>query len=213
LGSALLTVRRGVAAVGIASLAFVAVAPPAGASTPSSELKTKIDTYSGWDGSSFLFPFGNPQTSNYGQVITIPEGVKKLKNYTFYMASNSGTGTLTMRGEVYGWDGTKATTKVSQSKKKTLDLTAGDPTYYPVKIKVKKGKVTPGQQYVIFLSVDKDYEDNPPNVLSQWACNYTDVLPGGSTVYLNSDGDEGQWTTVSWSQIPDFDMAMKATLK
>jgi hypothetical protein len=213
LSSSLLTLRRTIAAVGVASLAFVAIAPTAGASTTSSDKKATIDTYSGWDGVSYLFPFGNPETSNYGQVITIPEGKSKLKSYTFYMAANSGTGTLTMRGEVYGWDGTMATTKVAQSKKKTLDLTAGDTTYYPVKIKVKKGNVSAGSQYVLFLTVDKDYEANPPSLLSQWACNYSDVLPGGSTVYLNSDGDESQWTTVPWSQISTFDMAMKATLK
>ena len=206
-------IRRAVAAAGVASLAVLVVAPPAGASTTSSDKKTTIDTYKGWDGASYLYPFGNPETSNYGQVVTIPAGNKTVKSFTFYMADNTGTGTLTMRGEIYGWDGTKATTKVYESKPVTLDITAGDTEYYPVTIKAKKAKVTPGQQYVLFLTVDKDYEANPANVLSQWAENYSDVYTGGYTVYLNSDGDESQWTTVPWSSISTFDHAFKATFK
>jgi hypothetical protein len=203
-------VRGAAIACGVASIALVGMPGPANASTDTAT----IDTYTSWDGVSYLYPWGNPDTSTYGQVITVPAGKKKLRSFTFYMADNTGTGTLTFRGEVYGWDGTKATTQKFESGVKTLSLTAGDPTYKPVKISTgRRTKLTAGSQYVLFLSISKDYEANPPDVLSQWACNYTDVLPGGSTVYLNDAGDESQWTTTPWSQIDTFDMAMKATLR
>lgn len=205
--------RRAVAAVGVASLALLAGTSSASAATASVDKKPTIDTYSDWDGTSYLQPFGNPQTSNYGQTITVPDGKDALKKFTFYMAPNAGTGTLTYRAFVYGWDGTKATDEVFSSKKKKWDTDIAEPGAKPVKIKTKGTELVEGQQYVIFLSVDKDYEDNTPGVLTQWAIDFTDVLPGGNTVWLNSDGDEGQWDTVAWSSVPDWDMAMTAFLK
>lgn len=208
-----INLRRAIAAGGVAALAFLTVAPSANAATTSQDKKSTIDTYTAWDGVSYLQPFGNPQTSNYGEVITIPAGKTTLKSFTYYMAALGVSGTMTYRAEVYGWDGAKATSKVYQSKKKTIDITSGDPTNMPVKIKTKKAKVTAGNQYVLFLTVDKDYEANPSGLTTTWPCNYSDVLPGGYTVYLNSDGDESQWTTTPWSSISSFDMAMKASLK
>jgi hypothetical protein len=204
--------RHCTVAVGAAALAL-GVAAPAGATTTA---KTVIDTYDDWDGSSYIYEFGNPNTTNYGQVITAPAGTKKVKSFTFYLAGSTGAGTMTVRGEVYGWDGAAvhATTKVAESKKKQVELSQGDPTFYPVKIKVKKSKkITPGEQYVIFLTVDKDFEANPPMLLSKWADVQTDVLPGGDLVFLNSGGDESQWTSGTWNVISGYDMAFTATLK
>jgi hypothetical protein len=209
-------VRGAAIALGAASVALVGVAAPASATTQGTDTAT-IDTYTGWDGVSVLHPFGNPQTSTYGQVITVPAGKKKIKTFTYYMATAdeaSGSGTIKFRGEIYGWDGTKATTPVFESKAQTLDITLGNPDFRAVKINAKrKAKVTAGQQYVLFLSISKDYEDNPSGVLAKWACNYADVLPGGYTVYQNDDGDESQWTSTAWSQIDSFDLAMKARLR
>jgi hypothetical protein len=206
------TVRRWAIAVGAAAL-VIASAAPAGAATTA---KTVIDTYDDWDGSSYIYEFGSPNTTNYGQVITAPEGTKKVKSFTYYMAGSSGAGTMTVRGEVYGWDGEAlhATTRIAQTKKKQVELSEGDPVFYPVKVKVKKSKkIKPGQQYVLFLTVDKDFEDNPVGLLSKWADVQTDVLPGGDLVFLNSGGDESQWTTTSWNVISGYDMAITATLK
>lgn len=204
-------IRRAVVAAGVATLAITAVAGPATAGSIDGDTAT-IDTYTGWDGVSYLYPFGYPDTSTYGQVITVPAGKTTIDNFTFYLAADAGTGTLTVRGEVYGWDGTKATTKIFQSKAKSVDIDASDPAYYPVKIKSKHKAVTAGQQIVLFLTISKDWEENPSGVAARWAENYADVLPGAYTVYINDGGDESQWTTASWSQIPDWDFAMKANL-
>jgi hypothetical protein len=175
---------------------------------------TKWDTISGWDGSSYVQPFGNPDTATYGQWFTAPDGVKKIKKWTFNMGANAGTGTLVMTGGLYTWDGTKAVTKVWESKELSVDLTQGDPTVHKVTLKPKKkGKVKPGQNYVMFLSVSKTYEETAPNVLSQWAANYTDVLPNSDVVFLNNGGDESQWTTMQWTTFTGFDFAFKAKFK
>ena len=203
--------RSAIAAVSVASVTLLVAAPPAGAATTATDKKPTIDTYSDWDGGSILVPFGNPQTSNYGQTITVPDGNKSLKWFEFYMEPSSGSGTMKVRGEVYGWDGTKATTEVYESKAKKVTLDIADPTFQGVKIKTKGAKLTPGKQYVMFLTIDKDY-DYAPGLQSAWPVHTTDDLPGGNTVWLNSDGDESQWTTVPWSGIGTYDMAFKAML-
>lgn len=177
---------------------------------------TNWDTYSSWDGTSMVYPFGNPQTSTYGQTFTAPSGTKKLKKFAFYMAPQGTAGTMLVRGELYGWDAAtaRATTPIWESKAMKVTVDPSQPTYNPYKFKPgKKGKIKAGQTYVMFLSISKDYEQATPNATMQWAANYSDVLPGGDIVFLNDDGDESQWTTASWSTFTGFDFALKATLK
>ena len=200
------SLRRVVAALGIASLALIAAPATAGAAD---EVAT-INTYSVWNGVDFVFPFGHPNTTTYGQTITVPAGLTKIQRFSFYLAENSGGGTQILRGEVYAWDGDSATgSAVWESAPRTITL---DATYQKVGMRPRCAPVTPGGQYVLFLSVSKDYEETPPNTLSQWAANYTDVYAGGNVVYLNDAGDESQWTAGTWSAISTFDFAMKAKL-
>jgi hypothetical protein len=180
------------------------------------QAKTMIDTWSSWDGCCSVGTFGHPDTSTYGQVITIPEGENKLKSVTWYMQASLGSGTLTYRSAVYTWDGTKAGEKVAHGKKKTLEVTVGDPEFYPTTTKFKKkhkAVVEAGEQYVVFATISLDYEETDPNVSVNWPVHQygDDVLPGGDFVFINDSGNEALWTTQAWSQIP-FDVAFKATL-
>jgi hypothetical protein len=172
-----------------------------------------FDTYSSWAGDSVIGPFGHPNTTTYGQVITVPAGLKKVEWFTYYMGAGGTEGTLKVRGEVYGWDGTKATREIAETRVKDVEVTGGDPTFNPVKFKLRGAKVRPGKQYVLFASISKDYEESDPNVTTNWPVHTTDVLPGGNTVFLNDSGDESQWTSAPWSQITTYDMAFKAKLK
>jgi hypothetical protein len=205
-----LVFRRIVAAIGIAAVAIMAVGPTAGAAAGK---KTKIDTYKDWPGTPNIQPWGNPDTATYGQTITIPKGNKHIKSFSFYMSALAASGTIRFTGDVYGWDGSKATTEVFESKVKSIDLTVGDPTFHTVTIKTKGAKVKPGQQYVLFLSVSKTYEETDPGVTSAWADLGFDDLAGGNLVFLNNGGDESLWTTQAWAPIPTDDMAFQATLK
>jgi hypothetical protein len=203
------TLSKAVAAVGIASVAtMVGVTPASAAPT--------IDSYSVWNGTDFVWPFGQPDTATYGQTVTIPAGKTTPKKFAFWMAPNSGEGTLKIRGAIYAWDGDSASgSAVWESKKpKNVTFSPSDPTYQKVQFKTRKsGKVTPGSTYVFFASVSKDYEASDPNVLAHWGANYFDALPGGDVVYLNNGTDESQWTTTPWGSIPGYDFAMTATIK
>lgn len=197
-----------------APLLLVGTAAPSFAATDTTTA-VKWNTYPDWDGTTYLWGFGNPDTATYGQSFTAPEGVKKLKKFQFAVGANTGTGTMTVRGELYGWDGSKATDMIWESKNPTtIDLTQGDPTWHKVKMKLKKkGKVTAGQQYVMFLTVSKDYEDNPVGLIAQWGMTAADALPNSQTVWINDTGDESRWTTETWSGIPTQDFALKAKFK
>jgi hypothetical protein len=203
------TISKAVAAVGIASVAtMIGVTPASAAPT--------IDTYSVWNGTDYVWPMGHPDTSTYGQTVTIPAGKTTPKKFAFWMAPNSGDGTIKMRGAIYAWDGDSATgTAVWESKKaKNVEFSLSDPTYQRVQFKTKgAGAVTPGSTYVFFASISKDYEATDPGVLCQWGANYFDALAGGDVVYINDAGDESQWTNGTWSTIFGYDFAMKATIK
>jgi hypothetical protein len=204
---------RGLIAAAAATALFIG-----GAATPASATDTAkktIDTYTPWGGVTYLQDFGNPDTSTYGQVVTIPNRAKRLKNFTFWMGASTHTsrGTITMRGELYGWDGTKATTPVWESKPRDLFVDPDGPLFEPVKFKAKKAKVKPGEQYVIFASVSKDYEVTDPFVTAAWGTNLVDVLPGTYTVFINDTGDESKWTSTAWTIAADYDFAMIAKFK
>ena len=202
------SVRRTAVAAAVASLALVGgSAVPASAAVDVAKGAT-IDTYQDWTGGA-VGQFGNPNSATYGQVITVPAGKKQVKWFTFYMGGFESTG-LVFRGEVYGWDGTKATNAVWESKPVHFDSSVD---YQAVKFKAKKAKVKAGQQYVLFASVSKDFEQSVPGAVTNWAATGTDVYDGGVFVYQNNGGDESTWTSQSWQQIGNIDAAMMAQLK
>jgi len=196
------TLKRAAILVGVGAFALTG--------TNTAFAASQIDTYSSWDGSSVLLPFGTPDSATYGQTVTISAGDTKVKNVTWYMAPGA-AGTLVVRTGVAKWDGTKASGKVKTSKPKTINVDPSDPTYTGYKFKLKRAKVKAGQQYVLFATISLDYEECTPDTSTVWPVHTTDVLPGGNTVWINDTGDESQWTTVPWSGIPSYDMAFKAS--
>jgi len=167
-----------------------------------------ISTYSKWDGAATVQPFGCPNTTTYGQVITIPKSKTHLSKFTFSWI-NLDSGSLVMRGEVYAWDGQKATgSALYESRPKTISF--GDGVFHKVSFRPTV-TVTPGAQYVIFASIDKDYEQCQNNYELAWGFIGTDVYQGGSFVYQNNSGDENQWTTTAWNSIGG-DAAFKAAV-
>jgi hypothetical protein len=65
----------------------------------------KINTLKDWDGFNIIEPFGCPDTTTYGEHITVPQGVTHLDKFTFAWAnwinSMKNSGTMAVRAEVY----------------------------------------------------------------------------------------------------------------
>src|SRR6478609_9177673 len=164
-------------AAGLAILALGTVSASAGVAGA----KPTINTYKTWDGSTFVSSFGCPDTTTYGQVITVPSGKTKLNKFTFSW-KNLSTGSMKVRGEVYAWDGAKATgSALYQSEARFVSF--GDSLFHFETFKPNGVPVTAGHQYVIFASIDKEYEKCKNGYELVWAWLGTDGYAGGNFVF------------------------------
>jgi hypothetical protein len=167
-----------------------------------------INTYKYWDGSQYINSFGCPDTTTYGQVITAPKNKQVLNSFTFWW-KNLDSGSMVVRGEVYAWDGTKATGKALYESA-PLTITFSDYAFHAETFTTKH-TVTPGAQYVLFASIDKDYEQCANSYVLGWGAVDDSVYSKGTFVYQNNHGDEGQWTTSAWT-LYGIDLAFRAHL-
>jgi hypothetical protein len=72
--------------------------------------------------------------------------------------------------------------------------------------------VTPGAQYVIFASIDKDFDQCIGGYILAWGAVDDSAYPKGTLVFLASGGDSGKWTSQSWGTA-GLDTAFKAAVK
>jgi len=169
-----------------------------------------MGTYKNWDGSSFVQAFGCPNTTTYGQVITVPANKHFMNNFVFSWI-NLDSGSMVVRGEVYAWDGTKATgSALWEGTPRTISYSDG--LFHRIHFNTGVLAVTPGQQYVVFSSIDKDFEQCQNNYVLGWGLVTTADYPGGGFVYQNNGGDESQWTISSWNTFGGEDLAFRVTL-
>ena len=78
-------------------------------------------------------------------------------------------------------------------------------TFQPVTISTGQVTLTPGQQYVLFLS-DLD-GTGQPNSSYRWGATANTASPGGQFVFRNNGANFGNLSTLSWSTIAQ-DLAM-----
>jgi hypothetical protein len=202
--SPLLRVAATVSAVAIALVAIGSTAASAGTA------KATIDTFPSWDGSTVARPFGCPDTTTYGQAITVPAGKTHLNKFTFAWI-NLTSGTMVVQAEVYAWNGKKATGPSLYRKKRTISFQ--DNLFHLVTFRAPNGvSVTAGAQYVLFASIDRVYEECRHNYELGWGWTDTDSYNGGAFVYQNNSGNEKHWKTVPWDGFGATDLAFKALL-
>lgn len=201
--------RRAALVAGAVVVSLAVVAPAASASTPDGlDGKKSINTLKDWTGNT-VSPFGCPETTTYGQTITAPAKTTVVKKVTFSMNDGGATGSMVARGELYAWDGVKATgSAIAQSKPMTIDFADAD--WHSVTFTFKKGTIKPGSQYVVFASVDKDYEKCSAYSVT-WASVDDTAYTGGTFVFQGNSGDESRWTTVAWGKA-GIDAALKVAL-
>ena len=118
---------------------------------------------------------------------------------------------MVVRGEVYAWDGSKATgSSLYESRPRTIAFT--DDSFHKEGFATGGIAVTPRAQYVIFASIDKDYDQCTNGYILAWGAVDDSAYAKGTFVFLNSGGDSNQWTTVSW-HTAGLDTAFKAGVK
>ena len=183
----------------------IAFTPPALGDTPT------INTHAGWDGASVVGGFGCPDTSVYGQTITVPTGLHHLNEFEFWWKYFEGSGgSMVVRAYVYKWDGTKAKgNALYESPPRTIsfsDAAFHDESFTPEIV------VNPGVQYVMFVSIDREYVDCKNAYELIWGAVADTAYAGGTFVYQNNAGDDLQWATSNWATAAGFDTVFKAFL-
>jgi hypothetical protein len=159
------------------------------------------------NGSGYEFG-GGPYVASIGQVVVAPTGITSLESFTLYP---QGPPSFVFRAYVYAWEGTHTT---GPALYESGDLhAASESSFQPLPINTGGVPVTPGQQYVLFVSRsaeqsadESDTEDHAfemsweePEPM-EMAGPYTEgPLVGYSNGYSPSAWGAGEWWTASWA--------------
>jgi hypothetical protein len=117
---------------------------------------------------------------------------------------------MAVRAEVYRWDGftNKVTgNAVYESDPRTISFT--DSAFHKISFSPAV-PVMSKQDYLLFLSIDKDYGSCSAASL-KWAAVGDDTDRPGTFVYQNNSGDPSKWTTASWKTF-GLDLAFTASV-
>ncbi len=201
------TVCRIAVAMGVGAVTVAVSVAPASAQTVSEQSHVglsghapTINTWNQWRPGGGIAGQGPGEgwADTFGQIITIPSDTPRLARFEFFMHQFSASGQLVMRGEVYAWDGLRATgTALWESAPRTVAIVAAD-RWKGVRFSVHELALTPGAQYVLFTSIAKDYEQCTLGYSVSWAAVSGKHYRGGKFVSQDNDGDESQWTTQAW---------------
>jgi hypothetical protein len=163
-----------------------------------------INTIPVWDGSQYISSFGVVNTATYGQTITVAGSSMHMQSFAVEIGYCGAS--VTFRGEVYAWDGSKATgASLFEGSVQTIPNTSSYQLYT-----INTGSLTlPPGNYVVFLSTSKDQSGAPSS-----ACRFGSVTNtsygGGQFVYINNGANPALWTTNAWSTIAS-DLAIQIT--
>jgi len=146
-------------------------------------------------------PFGNPNTATYGQTFTLPVGDGILTSWTFSLEGT--TNSYPVQFGVALWDtGNSRMAAPPFYLSSPVNTVVGDADY----TFVPNLTLTPGQEYVAFLSIT-----NTPGVgNSSMPLAGGNLYAGGSFFFINNGTDPSLWTTQGWQTFPDSDAAFTA---
>jgi hypothetical protein len=175
------------AAAALSSLLLViAVAAPAEATT------RVVNTIPAWNGSAYVYPFGEPETATYGQVITARSDTHRfLKSFRFIVNLPP---SVKFRGYVYEWDA-QAQRATGVARWSGLTRHTSAETWQPVTVNTGRLRLIPGHKYVLFLSVTGIPQQPRTGIFAQ--PQEQNLYAGGAFVFFNNS-DVSDWTTQPW---------------
>ena len=171
-------------------------------------LATTVDTVPNWDGTNSITwgqygtgVFG--QLATVGQTFTMPAAENTLDSFTFRLLNTSPT--LQFSAYIMAWDSGAghATGPVLFSQGFSGLPASGPLTFNPNLV------LTPGQQYVAFLSTSQTgYSGPDKSSLGNGTGNF---YSGGQYVMLDNGGNPNLWTSTSWGSSAGYDTAFAMT--
>jgi uncharacterized protein with beta-barrel porin domain len=185
----------------LAGVALLALSAPASAQA--------IDTHPQWDGASSLTFWGVTNTKTYGQTITSTPGQTRLSGFTFELNQLAG-GPTDYQAFVYRWD--PATQRITGSAlfSSGVMTVSGTGGFTPVSINTGNVALTPGQQYVLFLTTTTVPQGGGKSF--GWGRVANTAYAGGNVVYQNdAGGGFSALSTTNWNSVA-IDFAFAALL-
>jgi len=151
---------------------------------------TEYNNFTGY--SDYWHPFGYPNTATYGELFTAPAGSDtNLSSMTFYMGSQYAPGDIITGAYVATWDGSKAGTLLFSSAGFDYNNAGDTPLSWSPNV-----TVTPGQQYVMFLSISQFYGESSGEAYISQGSSISGL---NGFVYNNNSGDFNSLFTTAWS--------------
>jgi PEP-CTERM motif len=149
-------------------------------------------TYNNFTGyNDYWHPYGYPNTSTYGELFTAPSGDTNLASFSFYMGSSLGGGNIITGAYIATWNGSMAGTLLYDSGSFNYDNNGNEQLTWTPNV-----ALSPGQQYVMFLSISNFYgQSGGEAYVSQGSS--LDGLNG--FVYNNNADDFNSLFTTAWS--------------
>jgi hypothetical protein len=178
-----------------------------------------IDTTPFWDNSTSITAFGVPNTATYGQTFIAP-AANVLQSYTFYLKGNSDV-QLLVKGYVFAWSGSlfggsgngQAVGAPLYSSPTSISYT-GDNTFQAVTVNTGGLSLTPGNHYVMLLTVSNPSDYSASTGATGWGdTNFQHVAndDGGGFVFYNNGNNFSALNSSTWDNFADFgDLAFKA---
>ncbi len=179
---------------------------------------TTYDTTPSWDGVDNIDAFGQPNTSTYGQTFIAPAD-SRLDDFTFYLQGGESVH-LSMKAYVFSWSGSmlgggggQATGSPLYASPASI-LLDGNSTFQPVTVNTGGTFLTPGEQYVAFLTISNPDDYDVSIGTAVWGDIRSGHVPnngGGGFVFFNNGSDFGALNTEVWDNFEDFgDLAWTA---
>jgi uncharacterized protein with beta-barrel porin domain len=169
-----------------------------------------INTIPQWNGTTFIASWGAPNTSTYGQTFTPGAQQLRLTSFTMELAQGGGTPPQ-YQAFVYQFANNRITgPALFTSSVFTAPTTATASTFAPVTINTGSVALTPGQQYVVFLTLST-LAAQPPSNYGYGSTGINTPIPNGQFVFQNNGTTFGDLSANPWSTFGQ-DLAIRLAL-
>jgi hypothetical protein len=187
-------------------LALIALFAAIGQSSIQAEF---INTFPAWDGSSYVYPFGETDTATYGQTITTGATDTVLQDFSFLIRTTT-VNPSRFEAYVMAWDSVNSRATGSVLYQTGMYTNAVGPVFSEIFVPVGVN-LNPNSEYVLFFSASNVFDGNED------AADFAYVgeeYAGGDFVYINNSNDFSLVNTASWvtNHLGGVDLAFKANL-
>ena len=159
-----------------------------------------ITTVPSWDGFTYAYGFGEPDTATFGQTITVDASKGTfLTDFSFRVATNTGDTSL-FQAYVMAWDSANklAVGEILFQSNVITNVGSATPPSPFNEIKVVTNlQLSTNQQYVLFFNTSNNF--NSVNDFAYFGSVHPDAYSDGSFVYNNNGDRFGELTTNPWN--------------